>query len=331
MNKNIIYYVYKHTFPNNKVYIGITCRTLEERWGKNGNGYLAKNKKGVAQPLMANAIIKYGWENVKHDILAVAYNKNEAEKLERYYITEVYHSSDENFGYNIQNGGSYNGKYTEKTIKKLKESHKNQKPSKEQIEAQKLRLRGVQWWNNGKKQFFQKDCPGKDFVKGRLIYKTNKNKKWWNKDGKNIVSEICPGEGWKPGKYISKKEKLTYKNRNHNKKVFKRIIKIKFKYKVKGIKKLKPKLTEKEKFIKRSLLFSGRKWWNNGIKQHFCVEKPSEDFIEGRLFNGQDNFHWWNNGKINKFCENCPGTEWKRGKLLSEKEKMRYQKVEVKE
>lgn len=36
MNKNIIYYVYKHTFPNNKVYIGITCRTLEERWGKNG-------------------------------------------------------------------------------------------------------------------------------------------------------------------------------------------------------------------------------------------------------------------------------------------------------
>lgn len=33
MNKNIIYYVYKHTFPNNKVYIGITCRTLEERWG----------------------------------------------------------------------------------------------------------------------------------------------------------------------------------------------------------------------------------------------------------------------------------------------------------
>ena len=49
MNKNIIYYVYKHTFPNNKVYIGITCRTLEERWGKNGNGYLTKNKKGISK------------------------------------------------------------------------------------------------------------------------------------------------------------------------------------------------------------------------------------------------------------------------------------------
>ena len=31
--------VYRHIFPNGKSYIGITHRTVEERWGKNGEKY----------------------------------------------------------------------------------------------------------------------------------------------------------------------------------------------------------------------------------------------------------------------------------------------------
>ena len=31
--------VYKHTCPNGKVYIGITCQKPQNRWGKDGNGY----------------------------------------------------------------------------------------------------------------------------------------------------------------------------------------------------------------------------------------------------------------------------------------------------
>ena len=33
-----MYYVYKHTFPNNKVYIGITKQKPIRRW-KNGTNY----------------------------------------------------------------------------------------------------------------------------------------------------------------------------------------------------------------------------------------------------------------------------------------------------
>lgn len=53
--------VYKHTFPNGAIYIGKTNMQPEDRW-LNGWGY--KNS-----PLMFNAIVKYGWDNVKHEIL----------------------------------------------------------------------------------------------------------------------------------------------------------------------------------------------------------------------------------------------------------------------
>lgn len=59
VNKN--YTIYKHIFPNNKIYIGITQQKPEKRW-QHGLGYRA-------QPLMWNAIQKYGWENIKHEIL----------------------------------------------------------------------------------------------------------------------------------------------------------------------------------------------------------------------------------------------------------------------
>ena len=56
------YIVYKHTSPSGKVYIGITGRTVKERWGKNGNGY-------KYCPYFYRAIKKYGWDNIKHEIL----------------------------------------------------------------------------------------------------------------------------------------------------------------------------------------------------------------------------------------------------------------------
>lgn len=60
-NKNFC--VYKHTFPNGKMYIGITSKTPNNRW-ENGTGYTKQH-----QPVMYYAIQKYGWNNVKHEIL----------------------------------------------------------------------------------------------------------------------------------------------------------------------------------------------------------------------------------------------------------------------
>ena len=51
-----------HIFPNGKKYIGITCKSPNERW-EGGTGYSAKT-----QPVMYNAIQKYGWENIEHKI-----------------------------------------------------------------------------------------------------------------------------------------------------------------------------------------------------------------------------------------------------------------------
>lgn len=57
------YVVYKHTFPNGKVYIGITKqKRVLYRWSSNGAKY-------KTQPVMINVIMKYGWINIKHEII----------------------------------------------------------------------------------------------------------------------------------------------------------------------------------------------------------------------------------------------------------------------
>ena len=67
--------VYKHTSPSNKVYIGITSKSCQERWA-NGNGY-----KGNS--IFSKSIKKYGWKNISHEILYEGLTKKEAIKKEK--------------------------------------------------------------------------------------------------------------------------------------------------------------------------------------------------------------------------------------------------------
>lgn len=87
--------VYIHTFPNGKKYIGQTNAIPEKRWGFNGNGY-------KTQPKVANAIKKYGWENVTHTIVAESLNKEQADQIEMRLICEL--DTIKN-GYNTAIGG----------------------------------------------------------------------------------------------------------------------------------------------------------------------------------------------------------------------------------
>ena len=59
------YTVYKHILPNNKIYIGITSKEpfLRWKWGYRHNSYFL------------NAIKKYGWQNIKHEILFINLTK----------------------------------------------------------------------------------------------------------------------------------------------------------------------------------------------------------------------------------------------------------------
>ena len=94
------YSVYCHTFPNGKKYIGISS-DCENRW-RNGKGY-------ETQPKMDRAIQKYGWENIKHDIVLSGLSKEQANELEKYLIAEL--NTIQN-GYNVTIGGdTVNGCY----------------------------------------------------------------------------------------------------------------------------------------------------------------------------------------------------------------------------
>ena len=94
------YTLYIHIFPNNKVYIGITGNSVIQRWGSNGECYRG-------QPHLYNAIKKYGWNNIKHEIILNNLSKEWASALEQMYIAE-YRSTEKEFGYNHAIGGSVN-------------------------------------------------------------------------------------------------------------------------------------------------------------------------------------------------------------------------------
>lgn len=92
------YVVYMHTVPNGKVYIGITKHNPpERRWGKGGRRY--KNNVSFWKDIQ-----KYGWSNIKHDILYSDIPVDLARQKERMLISS-YDSMNPLYGYNHTSGG----------------------------------------------------------------------------------------------------------------------------------------------------------------------------------------------------------------------------------
>ena len=130
---DILYTVYIHKFPNNKVYVGITCKSVSKRWGSKGQGY-------KSQQLMWRAIEKYGWDNVEHIIVKESLCYDEACLLEKHLIAQ-YKSNNAEFGYNKSTGGDKNNegnKLTDEQRKRLSEAHKGKPLTEEQIQHLKL-------------------------------------------------------------------------------------------------------------------------------------------------------------------------------------------------
>ena len=108
------YCVYKHTAPNGKVYIGITSQSLTKRW-KNGKGYMTCTA-------FNRAINKYGWDNIKHEVLFDGLDKEVACEIEQELIAK-YDSTNPHKGYNLTYGGEHY-EFSEETREKLSISHK---------------------------------------------------------------------------------------------------------------------------------------------------------------------------------------------------------------
>lgn len=90
------YVVYMHITPNGKKYIGITCKKPQQRWA-NGRGY-------VKNTYFFKAIVKYGWDNIQHIIIAENLSKDAACSLEIALISGC-KTTDPMYGYNISTGG----------------------------------------------------------------------------------------------------------------------------------------------------------------------------------------------------------------------------------
>lgn len=90
------YCVYKHTTPNGKVYIGQTKQKPNARF-QNGKGY-------KECPFFYQAIKKYGWENISHEILFDGLNATQASEIEKEQIKK-FNSNCEKYGYNLTDGG----------------------------------------------------------------------------------------------------------------------------------------------------------------------------------------------------------------------------------
>ena len=144
------YTLYMHTNSvNGKHYIGITRQQLKYRWRSDGSGY-------YKSPHFYRAILKYGWENFVHTILAENLTKQEAIDMETEYIKK-HNTQDKRYGYNMTAGGEGTSEYTipkesverraammrgipksAEQRRKISESNMGKHPSEEKLE--KLRI-----------------------------------------------------------------------------------------------------------------------------------------------------------------------------------------------
>lgn len=110
--------VYRHTCPDGKVYIGATGKLPRVRWNY---GYGYRNSAFFAP------IQKYGWNNIRHEVIATGLTEDQAYALEEKLIVE-HDSTNPSKGYNKATGrGSTGVVISEDTRKRLIDSHKGKK------------------------------------------------------------------------------------------------------------------------------------------------------------------------------------------------------------
>ncbi len=129
--------VYRHISPSGKVYIGITSRDPKLRWGHGCN---------YNNCIFANAIKKYGWNNIVHQIMFTGLSEDRAKNLE---ISLIRHYKNLGISYNMTDGGSgiigiphtqkwldavrkcWTGRHhTEETKRKISEANKGNQAAK---------------------------------------------------------------------------------------------------------------------------------------------------------------------------------------------------------
>lgn len=105
---------------NNKIYIGQTKFSLEERKKRHWNDANTLNRKTVK---FHNALLKYGLNNFIWEVIKECDNQEELDYYEKFYIA-LFNSTDPEIGYNLKLGGKFGGIFTEEAKRNLGESTK---------------------------------------------------------------------------------------------------------------------------------------------------------------------------------------------------------------
>ena len=152
-NRNYIVYVHKNKL-NGKMYFGITRQNIEDRWRKNGKGYLYS-----CDTVFGRAVKKYGWDNFTHKILYRNFTEEEAVWKERFLI-KIFHTyvhDPKCNGYNMTLGGegTTGSKHSAETRRKMSMAQKARtnypSPSVETRKKLSLALKGRPSPNKGKR------------------------------------------------------------------------------------------------------------------------------------------------------------------------------------
>ena len=215
------YTVYKHIFPNNKIYIGITRQSLKRRWRKDGSGY-----KGQ---IVYNAIKKYGWENVKHKIIIDNLSFEEACNKEIEFIKK-FKSNKKNFGYNVDNGGKCIESFSEETKQKIRKSRIGKKHSQEtrnkiskSLTGQKRteeQRKNISLGNKGKKTRLgvklSEETKKKISDSHKEYYKRVNGNVWWKGKHHTEETKMKMRKSKKGKENIKKRKKIIQKDKNDN-------------------------------------------------------------------------------------------------------------------
>jgi group I intron endonuclease len=176
--------IYKITNKiNSKIYIGLTTRTISNRWSnyKSEVKYGKRNHQAIIR-----AMQKHGIENFHIEIIDRTSSKEELKILEMHYI-KLFNSTDRSIGYNISKGGDL---HSDEIIKKrsLKiHGRKHSEESKRKISASLTGIKhteerkkniskahlGQNSWNTGTKGIMKPNSGS--FQKGQVS--PNKGKK----------------------------------------------------------------------------------------------------------------------------------------------------------
>ena len=119
--------IYEHISPSGKIYVGITSYSVATRWGTEGHKYLSKSNSRYLHPIFAKAILKYGWNNFKHIIIASNLGEMTAKNMEKDLIA---FNKAKGISYNITDGGDgvtgiyYSARHKEQISISLKNFYK---------------------------------------------------------------------------------------------------------------------------------------------------------------------------------------------------------------